>query len=198
MFLNNRYKRIYDQLCERALGRVLVEYTEKHHVIPKSLGGLNTKDNLVRLTAREHYVAHLCLVRCTEGLKQFKMLCAVQRFRGWRYQINSRLYASLSVCRAKAMRGNSLHNIPHTMQSRQKMSESHKGQKSLPHQREQCRLLGLSRKGKVFSQEHCQKLSNAKLGTTQSSATRQRRSVALKLYWAKRRSSDAHSTVLNG
>ena len=37
------------------------EYFEKHHVIPKWLGGQDTRDNLVLLTAKEHFVAHLLL-----------------------------------------------------------------------------------------------------------------------------------------
>ena len=36
-------------------------YYESHHIIPKWLGGDNSKNNLVLLTAREHYVAHLLL-----------------------------------------------------------------------------------------------------------------------------------------
>jgi hypothetical protein len=40
-------------------------YTEKHHIIPKSLGGLNNKDNLVKLTAKEHRLAHILLPRMT-------------------------------------------------------------------------------------------------------------------------------------
>ena len=37
------------------------EYTERHHIIPKSMKGSNEKDNLVRVTPREHYIAHLML-----------------------------------------------------------------------------------------------------------------------------------------
>ena len=36
-------------------------YKEKHHVIPKCLGGLNEKSNLIELTAREHFLCH-CLL----------------------------------------------------------------------------------------------------------------------------------------
>lgn len=36
-------------------------YTEKHHILPKSMGGSNEEENLVKLTAREHYIAHLLL-----------------------------------------------------------------------------------------------------------------------------------------
>lgn len=81
MLIPNKYKRIYDAICERGRQRTPVGYTEKHHVIPKSLGGSRRKDNLLRLTAREHYIAHLCLVRCTSGNDQRKMICAVHMFR---------------------------------------------------------------------------------------------------------------------
>lgn len=33
-------------------------YTEKHHIIPKSLGGDNSKTNLVVLTGRQHFICH--------------------------------------------------------------------------------------------------------------------------------------------
>lgn len=36
-------------------------YYEKHHIVPRWLGGKDTKNNLVLLTAKEHYVAHLLL-----------------------------------------------------------------------------------------------------------------------------------------
>ena len=37
------------------------KYYEKHHIIPKSYGGNNSVDNLVYLTGREHFVAHMLL-----------------------------------------------------------------------------------------------------------------------------------------
>ena len=62
------YQKIYDQLIARAkTNRNLLEYTEKHHVIPKSLGGDDSADNLVILTAREHFMAHLLLARILGG-----------------------------------------------------------------------------------------------------------------------------------
>jgi len=43
--------------------RIVEDYTENHHVIPRCLGGPDTKNNLVRLTPEEHYVAHQLLVK---------------------------------------------------------------------------------------------------------------------------------------
>jgi hypothetical protein len=57
------YDRIYDDMIARAIERVLTGYSETHHVIPRCVGGEDTDENLVRLTAREHFVAHQLLVK---------------------------------------------------------------------------------------------------------------------------------------
>ncbi len=57
------YTNIYNQLMESAKGRHLTDYTEKHHIIPKCLGGTNDVDNLIDLTPEEHYLAHQLLVK---------------------------------------------------------------------------------------------------------------------------------------
>ena len=38
-------------------------YTERHHILPKCMGGSNEKHNLVDLTAEEHFLAHQLLVK---------------------------------------------------------------------------------------------------------------------------------------
>jgi hypothetical protein len=55
------YQKIYNQIIERAKNRQLEGYKEKHHIIPKCLGGNNDKDNLIELTAREHFLCHMLL-----------------------------------------------------------------------------------------------------------------------------------------
>lgn len=56
------YKKIYNQLIERARSRTnILDLYEKHHIIPRSMGGSNKKINLVRLSYREHFIAHLLL-----------------------------------------------------------------------------------------------------------------------------------------
>lgn len=57
------YKRIYDNLIERAKTRTIDGYTEKHHIIPRCMNGSDDDSNLVRLTPEEHYIAHLLLVK---------------------------------------------------------------------------------------------------------------------------------------
>ena len=57
------YERIYNQLIEKRKVHKLTGYTETHHIQPKSLGGSDSKDNLIELTAREHFIAHLLLAK---------------------------------------------------------------------------------------------------------------------------------------
>lgn len=57
------YSRIYESIIERAKNRVLTEYSEKHHIIPKCLGGTDEPENIVRLTFREHFICHHLLCK---------------------------------------------------------------------------------------------------------------------------------------
>jgi len=57
------YAKHYDALIDRAKCRLLEGYSERHHVIPKCMGGSNNIDNIVRLTPEEHYVAHQLLTK---------------------------------------------------------------------------------------------------------------------------------------
>ena len=56
------YQRIHDAIIDRARNRTLQGYRERHHVIPRCMGGVDTANNLVELTAREHFIIHKLLV----------------------------------------------------------------------------------------------------------------------------------------
>lgn len=55
------YKKIYFQLVSRSVERS--GYVERHHILPKCLGGTDAKENLVDLYPEEHYLAHLLLCK---------------------------------------------------------------------------------------------------------------------------------------
>lgn len=58
------YRKIYDDLITRAKFRSRGPgYYEKHHIVPRSEGGSDSKENLVVLTAREHFIAHWLLYK---------------------------------------------------------------------------------------------------------------------------------------
>lgn len=98
----NKYQIWYQQIIDRARGRTLTGYVERHHVVPRSLGGSDHADNLVRLTAREHFVCHWLLTKMYTGEARYKMINAMYIMRAdgpyqKRYQskITSRVYNTL-------------------------------------------------------------------------------------------------------
>lgn len=80
IFIDNKYSKTYFSLCNKAINRPLPDgYYETHHIIPRSLGGKDTKSNLVALTAREHFIAHILLTKMLEGTLRYKMVRALVR-----------------------------------------------------------------------------------------------------------------------
>ena len=79
-------------------------YVENHHIIPRSEGGPDNNDNIVALTAREHYICHLLLAKI---YNDYKMLSAVvfmqckSPSQKRDFKFNSRLYARLKIDFAK-------------------------------------------------------------------------------------------------
>ena len=57
------YSTHYWTLIGRAQIRELSGYCERHHIVPKCMGGDNSIANLVDLTPEEHYVAHQLLAK---------------------------------------------------------------------------------------------------------------------------------------
>lgn len=49
---------IYNNIIDRAKHRDIDGYYERHHIKPRSLGGDDSDDNIVKLTAKEHYIVH--------------------------------------------------------------------------------------------------------------------------------------------
>lgn len=74
------YEAIYSRLMDRARQRLIDGYVEKHHILPKCLGGDDSNENLVILTAREHFVAHQLLVKIYPSEPKLifaaKMMCS--------------------------------------------------------------------------------------------------------------------------
>lgn len=74
MFLFNKYTKWYFSIINKP--RTSVKVVEKHHIIPKSLGGSNRKENIVSLTPKEHFVCHWLLSKMTFGENRKKMCYA--------------------------------------------------------------------------------------------------------------------------
>lgn len=118
------YQKIYNQIVEKAKNRMLEGYKEKHHIIPKCLGGNNDKDNLIELTAREHFLCHmlLCEIYPNENkLKHALFLMAIgkQKIKEKTYVIGSRVYERLKIEYSQMLTGKK-----QSQETRDKKSES--------------------------------------------------------------------------
>lgn len=95
------YEKLYFGIIDGAKRREIDDYTEKHHIKPKSLGGSDSVENLVSLTAREHFLCHYLLTKMydKETNEWYKMVHAFLMMKAgsvkmYRY-FNSRLYETL-------------------------------------------------------------------------------------------------------
>ena len=101
MFNDTKYTKWYYSIIDNARLRVIEGYTEGHHIIPKCLGGDNSKSNLVRLTAREHFICHQLLVKmvATEHRSQMALAATKMWQRGKNqqrdYKFNGKTYDRL-------------------------------------------------------------------------------------------------------
>jgi hypothetical protein len=85
--IDSKYRRWYEGIINKANKRGLPakkssmqydgNYTELHHIVPRSFGGKDDKTNLVRFTAREHFICHWLLVKMTTGKHRAKMVTAL-------------------------------------------------------------------------------------------------------------------------
>ena len=135
---NNKYQKWYNLIIDRARNRTIEGYTEQHHIVPKSLGETNEKGNLVKLTAREHLVAHLLLPRFVENKKpMWQALWMMMNTQG--RKLTGRLYAQVkiefrSICKGKK----------HSPETLAKRSAALKGRKLSP---EHIAKMSAARKG---------------------------------------------------
>jgi hypothetical protein len=194
IFNKTKYTNWYQNIVLNAKDRVLVNtYTESHHIIPRSLGGDDSKENLVKLTAREHFLCHYLLTKMTAGTSQIKMCFAFNAFRrssknqkrqltGQQYEI---IRKSVSTARSQFLKGNT-YNLgkkrgPLSKETKKKISEAKKGK---PMSEEQKIKISKSTTGRTKSEEtkqkmrkpkpvgHSEKVRIARLGTTLSPETR--------------------------
>jgi len=173
----NKYTHWYNQIISNAQNRVAEGYVERHHIQPRSLGGADTADNLVELTAREHFVCHWLLTKMTTGEARYKMLNALRMMRAekagqHRYTtaITSRVYESIkqeyselqSILRSGE--GNGFYGKTHTDEARHRISEANKGRTQPPDEKAKQIASITGRKRSPFSDEWKAKMSASKLG----------------------------------
>lgn len=97
------YSRLYQKLMIAAqLRNRPTGYCERHHIVPKSLGGLNNKENLVFLTPKEHFVAHHLLWKIHRNKQMARAFTLLSRNLN---KVTSKDYENAKLLYASSMRG---------------------------------------------------------------------------------------------
>jgi hypothetical protein len=158
------YQKHYNTLIERSKARVLEGYVEKHHIIPKCLGGTDDKENLVLLTPEEHFLAHQLLVKIypdESGLAYAaKMMCVKNpnqirnnKLYGW---LKKQVYLHQSKPRKpykKETKPRKTYKKETVPRKKRTLSEDHKLK------------IGLARKGQKHSAESIEKIRKSNIIT---------------------------------
>jgi hypothetical protein len=148
------YAAHYEKMMQRARGRVLGGYRERHHVVPRCLGGRDVPDNIVELTAGEHYVVHQLLVKMHPGHHGLAYAVLKMGAAGGR-----RPFAWLRSRFAESQRGRRLG--PHTAQHRRRISIANSGKACLPEVRAK---LSVAFKGKPLTDQHRKNIAKSLIG----------------------------------
>lgn len=157
LYEDNKYFRWYWNICERAMNREIFNniYIERHHIYPKSIFGKN--DILVKLTAKEHYMAHLLLWQGfrmaygTDDIRTRKMAYAftcMNRRNESQFRYSSKIYSLVRTAYSEAAqnRPGGMLGKTHSTDTKIKMSNAAKGKKKSP---THCKNMSLSRIGNI-------------------------------------------------
>jgi len=159
-FKRNKYRSWYKSIIANAKTAARIKQKggpcfERHHILPKSMGGSDKPCNLVLLTAKEHFLCHWLLTQFTIGTARrsaaFAFGCMTMRPSGTE-RLTSAQYSKLISAKREA----AISVGGPSLDACRKGGLAMKGYK---HQPEFGRSLSISQRGKVLTKEHREKIS---------------------------------------
>jgi len=160
-------------------------YTERHHIIPKSFGGSNDSENLVRLSAREHFLVHWLLTKmCLNKDHEIKMKHALVRLMSASNSIEAHIWSKWQYETAKS------NKIAALAENRKNGKDPRLGKRHSEESKEKMRLAKLGKKratevveamkGRKQTEEHRRKISEGLTGRSFSEESRKKSSLTQK------------------
>lgn len=175
IFVRNKYLDWYEKIIS---GPDTTSKVEKHHIVPKSIVPNN---NLVSLSIRQHYIAHLLLVKCVQPVYRKKMLYAITAMKmrtAKGIKFNSRVFEKLKT-EANLSRSLSKKGVPRSEETRAKI----RAKRALQVITEETRnKMSATKKGKKPTQAAIKKTRIANTGSKRSDETKKRLSECRQYY----------------
>ena len=143
----NKYKKWYSYITQNGKASKN-EGDERHHIVPRSLGGNDDPQNIAFITPREHFVCHWLLTKIyPSGEEHWKMINAFRMMRAenqnqerYKTKITARVYESIKKEYSKLQsiqfqgKGNGFYGKTHSMEARRRISEANTGRKTPQHE----------------------------------------------------------------
>ena len=193
------YERIYYNFIEHRKTLIVEGYGENHHILPRSMGGTDDPENIIRLSARDHYFAHRLLAKFAGPSMVYAlsmMVFATSETQN-RYKPSSRVIGYIKEEIGKNRRGKTPNLTPesrrrlatfkgkkHTEESKEKVRKAKLGK---PRSEETRKKISESHKGKTLSDAHKANISKVQKGVPHSEEHVKKLSISIKKSWEARR-----------
>jgi hypothetical protein len=152
------YQKRYEKLVNHYKNNLSEGFVEKHHIVPKCMGGSDDISNIVILPPKAHFICHYLLYKMYPDNKSlafaFSMMCVKNEHQPDR-KASGKIYEISKIARSMAMM-----NVPRTESTKQKLrkpkqnKENYKKPKSDTHRENISNAL----KNKKKSKEHIEKM----------------------------------------
>lgn len=183
------YQKIYNSIIENSKKETrnkINSYYEKHHIIPRCIGGSNKEENLALLTPKEHFICHCLLVniykqdvRIYIKMLQALNMMKVKHKHHERY-LNSKLYEKYRnklYGQSGLLKGKNhyMYGRTHTKETKKIISVKRREYCQLPKERFRLKEMAINR-----TLEHQEKINLSNKGQKRTLEARKRMSDAHK------------------
>jgi hypothetical protein len=151
------YQKIYNALIDRANNRISEGYIEKHHIIPRCLGGTDDEINLVALYPEEHFLAHQLLVKLHPTNKKLLFAAQLMTTHSTNNRINNKMFGWMKRRLSLLMSGDNNPNRRNP-EIQKKAALKRVGQKRTEETKVR---MSAAQKGRTFSEETKRKMAEA-------------------------------------